>query len=736
MKEEPIIFSPPPRLLLGVTFLFWGAMHDRPLPALAAAVLMEGRHWTNLRWSFGEKGFARSWQFSVLILIISALGLLQREERVTLDFLMLLSWLPFMMLPLVLAEQYSNERGVPMTTFSFIARRKLAADRKAGRETQKREVNLGYPYFFLLLIVSGMGVGSLLNMGANEVRYGIGVAILLGWGLFKMGQMKGTQNRKQAWLVGYAASLVMAVGMSWGILDAYRGFLKSLTRTSPQAGAPFETQTSIGQVHKLQLSPKIMWRYEHEEGVVPRLVRISSYNWPEGDLWRTRTRRRVQKERISPEREAGGDFEKFLSVGEGAFAFDEQDLRVEVDEVTTRGSIMGLVSDQALIPHPLRTRRLERVPTEFLSANSMGAIQLNGLRQAAMKAELFVNEMDEALEHDPSVIDLLCPPREEPGLDGFLREQGLRPMSWKPRMLKGSSITEQNSVAPEDVSRVDARIIEGKLGEVFRRDFTYSLILSGADLGAPISEFVTEKRRGHCEYFAGATCLLLRRMGVPSRYVVGFAVQEESSKRGEYLLRGKHAHAWAEAYVGGTWVNEARPENSSPLWRCRGGKWVDVDLTPPDWLAEADRNHWFQGLSDWWQNARVQLVLWVSKEGIVKGLKVVLFVVGGGFLIYLIHRLIQTRGRKGDQPVGAWAEKVKKQGVLRDFERWLARRVGPRPTSMPMASWLRTHLPEGGERFVACYEAATFDPARVSSAELVEETRLAKVRWKRAQKTP
>jgi len=225
MNKEKVLFSAPSRLLLGVSFLFWGAMHDRPLAALIAAILVEGRHWANLRWDFGEKGFARAWQLSVLILIVSAIGLLQIEDREASDFLALLTWLPFMMLPLALAQQYCSHGGAPMTAFSFIARRKMAARRKAGRETNVSEVQLGYPYFFLILSVSGMGVGNILNPGGEELSYGFGVAILLGWALFKM---RSGRERWGAWGGAYLLSLLISGGMTWGMISAYRAFVKSL----------------------------------------------------------------------------------------------------------------------------------------------------------------------------------------------------------------------------------------------------------------------------------------------------------------------------------------------------------------------------------------------------------------------------------------------------------------------------------------------------------------------------
>ena len=250
-----------------------------------------------------------------------------------------------------------------------------------------------------------------------------------------------------------------------------------------------------------------------------------------------------------------------------------------------------------------------------------------------------------------------------------------------------------------------------------------------------MSEFVNKKRVGHCEYFGGATSLLLRRMGIPSRYVVGFAVSEEGSGEGEYLLRGQHAHAWAQAYVGGEWVNEAREGRGSPLWRCRGGRWVNVDLTPGNWLSGNEGNPWYQGVLDWFQKAKAGLLLWFARPSIVSSLMIFLLVVGGAFLAYLIYKLVKTRGR-GDERVwpGSWEERLKVQSEVRDFERWLARRVGPRPSSMPMASWLRDHLPQKGGRLVERYEVVTFQAESMGSASLKGEIQGAKELWKKAQK--
>jgi len=83
----------------------------------------------------------------------------------------------------------------------------------------------------------------------------------------------------------------------------------------------------------------------------------------------------------------------------------------------------------------------------------------------------------------------------------------------------------------------------------------YSLDIGKIRSNQPIAEFLFEKKRGWCEYFASSAALLLRLQGVPTRYVTGFNVIESSKVGGHYLIRDSDAHAWIEAYIPGRgWV--------------------------------------------------------------------------------------------------------------------------------------------------------------------------------------
>jgi hypothetical protein len=99
----------------------------------------------------------------------------------------------------------------------------------------------------------------------------------------------------------------------------------------------------------------------------------------------------------------------------------------------------------------------------------------------------------------------------------------------------------------------------------FRKNFSYSLTQEQRRWGVlPLEQFLFETRAGHCEFFATATVLLLRAAGVPARYAVGYQVAEFSRLERRYLVRSRHAHAWAQAFV--------------------GGRWRIVDTTPPQWF--------------------------------------------------------------------------------------------------------------------------------------------------------
>lgn len=105
----------------------------------------------------------------------------------------------------------------------------------------------------------------------------------------------------------------------------------------------------------------------------------------------------------------------------------------------------------------------------------------------------------------------------------------------------------------------------------FQKNYKYRL--GGVRTGRSsdrVAVFLTRYDFGHCEYFASATTLLLRSIGVPARYVTGFVVQEQNSIGDYWVARNQDAHAWVEA------------------WDAENGGWRIVESTPSDGVPEVE----------------------------------------------------------------------------------------------------------------------------------------------------
>lgn len=110
--------------------------------------------------------------------------------------------------------------------------------------------------------------------------------------------------------------------------------------------------------------------------------------------------------------------------------------------------------------------------------------------------------------------------------------------------------------------------------ESFLRDsgrFTYSLKMEVVDSNLdPVEDFLRNRHKGHCEYFASALALLLRSIDIPSRMVNGFKGGDWNEITQTMNVRQKHAHSWVEAYAG---LDHAR--DNAPIW-------LTLDPTPAD----------------------------------------------------------------------------------------------------------------------------------------------------------
>ncbi len=127
--------------------------------------------------------------------------------------------------------------------------------------------------------------------------------------------------------------------------------------------------------------------------------------------------------------------------------------------------------------------------------------------------------------------------------------------------------------------------------------YAYTLDLRGDPGSDPLAYFLFTRRAGHCEYFASAMAIMLREIGIPSRYATGFLPGEFNDIGGDYIIRASDAHAWVEVYFPGYGWMTFDPTPGSDLKRPVGLManlamyWDYFQLTWSEWIVNYDLAH-------------------------------------------------------------------------------------------------------------------------------------------------
>ena len=144
---------------------------------------------------------------------------------------------------------------------------------------------------------------------------------------------------------------------------------------------------------------------------------------------------------------------------------------------------------------------------------------------------------------------------------------------------------------------MQATAIARWLGE----NFYYTL---NPTMPPPYRDFVDyflETGEGYCTYYASAMAVMARVVGLPSRYVTGFALERDGSRESTYFATGRTAHAWTEIYFYGVgWVT------FDPLrWNAYAPLNVGIaqgDLSNVgDWYLWDDYYDYWYGEFGWWE---------------------------------------------------------------------------------------------------------------------------------------
>jgi len=163
-----------------------------------------------------------------------------------------------------------------------------------------------------------------------------------------------------------------------------------------------------------------------------------------------------------------------------------------------------------------------------------------------------------------------------------------------------------------------AQLIETRL----RSGYSYSTKIQYRNPDRHLTEFLTERREGHCEYFATAMALMLRSLNIPARLVTGYYTDDWNESGGYFIVRRQHAHSWVEAWIEPHgWVTfDPSPTSGIGFGRI-GGSWL---LPIQHWL-DAMRFQWYRhvidyDLQDQYQMAGRMVFYRSRASGLMRGL--------------------------------------------------------------------------------------------------------------------
>ncbi|MBN2506824.1 MAG: transglutaminase domain-containing protein [Verrucomicrobia bacterium] len=553
-----------PPLLLGAALLFWGWQSGFLPAGVGMAAVLEGARFVPLRWEWSEKDFRRVWDFCSVLFVLASLyaftsnegpaavaGLLenanparqrQAVEQATVAALDLFRWLPMIFFVLAAAQAYSHCERIPWRVLSWLWRRRQTEPGRPGGG-----LNMVYPYFGSCLL--GAGITS-----QPSLTFYLGECGLLGWALWAgrprrygvgvwAGMVAGAMS------LGFALQLGFAAAARWANLQGARWLSQYLV-----AGADaMESQTAMGDLGRVKLSGRVVMRVQMPPGEPPPpRLREASYRLFKFPIW------------IGAGK--AGDF-GYLQYETNHTTWEVAAAPLTNGPVRIAQYLTGRGEDarRGVLALPQGIVRLEHLSAFVVSTNPLGVVRVD--EGPGLVVYDAYHAPGSTIDAPPDDRDLDVPAAERAALEQAASELAL------------------DGLAPLQI--VDS------LAAWFDANFQYTTWLPQPhrrpDGVTALGRFLLDDRRGHCEFFATATVLLLRHAGVPARYAVGYAVHESRGDR--CVVRARDAHAWCLAWV--------------------GDAWRDVDLTPPSWQTiEAQQASSFEWLADAWARVHFEFAKW------------------------------------------------------------------------------------------------------------------------------
>ena len=520
MIEQDSYWRPAPPLLLGTGLLLWGWQNNFLLYAVLMGVILEMAGRVTWRWPVSDKEFNNLTDLSGLIFFIVIVYIFFDKGAV--GIYTILSIIPFVLFLLVVVQLYSEQGSIRLSTL-FVSLRKL----EAGNPELSRRVDISLPYFIICITSASAG-------NIRTIWFFLLCCLLFAITLWFLRPVK--RYRMLYWVFMIVVSFCIAFTLQTGISNLQasieRNFLSIFDNFMWRFRDPDRATTAIGSIGRLKLSDRILIRIKTDSNLTePLYLFEASYNSYNYGVWSA----------VNPVFSA-------IDPDPGGHSWTLNENR---SDKTAELSVY-MVKQAGVIPLPQGSSKINGKGIVAINRNNYGTIKME-MREGWVRYSTSYQERRISLP-PPNDYDLSVKDTYRADFEKYADQLHL----------KGKS-------KPEIVETITRN---------FLNNYTYSLTRKQQfPRGRYLADFLFNSKSGHCEFFATATVLLLRTVGIPARYAVGYATQEYSSLEGQYVARSRDAHSWALAFI--------------------NGRWIPVDTTPSVWAPEeAEHASAFQPLID------------------------------------------------------------------------------------------------------------------------------------------
>jgi protein-glutamine gamma-glutamyltransferase len=496
--------------LIMASLLLWGWQTEYILYAIIMGLLLEFPFFIKWRIEFSDKDMNQLADLSgILFFVVTVYVFVNYGFQ---GIFKIIGLVPFALFILMLAQNYSAQNSIK-TSALFISIRRMGdkADSNVLYNT-----NISLPYVFLCLISASSG-----NQ-YSEIFFFCS-SLIIAWTLWGL-------RAKHYSFIYWFMPIVTVVSLSFltqqGLQqlqeNAEKFFLTLFEQYGLNSRDPGRTSTSIGSLGRLKLSDRIVFRIISEKKLdTPLYYRETSYSIYEYGTWRNPNVEFDIIEKTPTKKE---------------WRLDNKNKDKGHFDVA-----MFLQDQSAILPVPDNINSLTGKDLIQVETSIYGSTRVEA-REGWISYRIgYVDDTNDYFEIEPTADDLSIP------------------LNYQEDFKQVAEELELYSKTPNEVVAA--------VSQYFKDNFYYSITQNQRyTKGQYLTKFLFKDKKGHCEYFATATALLLREAGIATRYTIGYSVQEYSPWQNMYLVRARHAHAWLKYYANGKWHNmDTTPSIWAPM---------------------------------------------------------------------------------------------------------------------------------------------------------------------------